>query len=313
MKQCQLALITGGSSNERDVALAGAKAVEEALDPQAYSVTRYDAAKDIDQLVKDRQSIDFAFLVVHGENGEDGRLQGLLDLLDIPYQGSGVLGSAMACNKLAAKHAFACNGLTTPPWLTFEAYSSKLAEELLQQIGLPLVIKPAHGGSSLGMSIVHHKEDIQKACLICLSCGPSGIAEPYIKGREMTCAVWGYEPVQALPVIEIKPGKQFQFFDYAAKYTPGATEEICPAPIPEALTCEIQNAAILAHKTLYCEGYSRSDFILKNDKELFILETNTLPGMTPTSLLPLAAKTAGISFSKLIDGLIQLRLKKNPL
>ncbi|TYT75271.1 D-alanine--D-alanine ligase family protein [Desulfobotulus mexicanus] len=312
MKKLNLALITGGSSNEREVALAGAAAVEAVLDPAVYNISSYDAATDIDRIVQDREKIDFAFLVVHGENGEDGRLQGLLDLLRIPYQGSGVLGSAMACNKPAAKQAFVCSGLTTPPWMTFDAYSTKVEAGLMGKIGLPMVIKPAHGGSSLGMSIVHNEKDIRQACELCLSCGPTGIAEPYIRGREVTCAVWGNDPVEALPVIEIRPGREFQFFDYTAKYTPGATEEICPAPISEALTRKVQEAAILAHNSLYCEGYSRSDFILEGD-DLFILETNTLPGMTKTSLLPLAAKTAGISFAKLIDELIRLRLKKSPL
>ncbi|MDY0162092.1 D-alanine--D-alanine ligase [Desulfobotulus sp.] len=312
MKKIRLALITGGTSNEREVALSGAAAVEAALNPEAYIITRYDAASDIPRLITDRHAIDFAFLVVHGENGEDGRLQGLLDLLHIPYQGSGVLGSALACNKLAAKEIFFSKGLLTPRWETFDRFTPELEALLSEKIGLPLVIKPAHGGSSLGMSIVHEKKDILKACELCLSCGPQGLAEPYIRGRELTCAVWGDDPVEALPVIEIRPGKEFAFFDYTAKYTPGATEEICPAPIPPDTALKVQKAAVLAHKSLYCEGYSRSDFILR-DEELYILETNTLPGMTKTSLLPLAARTAGIPFPKLIDGLIQLRLKKGRL
>lgn len=312
MKKIRLALITGGTSNEREVALAGAKAVEAALNPASYAITRYDAATDLPRLIQNRDEIDFAFLIVHGENGEDGRLQGLLDLLHLPYQGSGVLGSALACNKLAAKDIFRFRGLLTPAWETFDRFTPELEALLVESIGLPMVIKPAHGGSSLGMSIVHEREKIREACELCLSCGPQGLAEPYIQGRELTCAVWGDAPVEALPVIEIRPGKEFAFFDYTAKYTPGATEEICPAPIPPEVALRVQEAAILAHKSLYCEGYSRSDFILRGE-ELYILETNTLPGMTQTSLLPLAARTAGISFSKLIDGLIQLRLKKGRL
>lgn len=309
MKKLRLALITGGTSNEREVALAGAKAVEMALDPERYEVKRFDAASDLSLLAGEKDQIDFAFLVIHGKNGEDGRLQGFLDLLGIPYQGSGVLGSALACDKLTAKELFSRNGILTPPWVAFSSHTKDLTKTLLGKLGLPMVIKPGNGGSSLGMSIVFREEEMEEACRKCLDCGDSGLAEAYIRGRELTCAVLGDQPVEALPVIEIRPGKDFSFFDYTAKYTPGATKEICPAPIPENIRNQVQEMAIQAHTVLRLANYSRSDFILAEDK-VYILETNTLPGMTKTSLLPLAARTAGISFGELIDRLIRLGMEK---
>lgn len=309
MKKIRLALLTGGTSTERDVALAGAEAVEKALDPERYTMERYDTASDLPLLVQKRSEIDFAFLVVHGKNGEDGRLQGFLDLLGIPYQGSGVLGSALACDKLAAKDLFAFHGLLSPPWVAFSRDTKNLAAILLEKLGLPMVVKPGDGGSSLGMSIVFKESELEEACRKSLACSDSGLAESYIRGRELTCAVLGDHPAKALPVIEIKPGRDFSFFDYTAKYTPGATEEICPAPIPEKICEVVQNAAIRAHTLLRCANYSRSDFILSKD-QVYILETNTLPGMTRTSLLPLAAKTAGIPFGQLLDLLIRMGLEK---
>lgn len=309
MKKLRLALITGGTSNEREVALAGAKAVEMTLDPERYLVKRYDAATDLTALAAEKDQIDFAFLVIHGKNGEDGRLQGFLDLLGIPYQGSGVLGSALACDKLVAKELFSRNGILTPPWMTFTRHTKNLTQSLLAGLNLPMVIKPGNGGSSLGMSIVFKEEEVEEACRKCLDCSDSGLAEAYIQGRELTCAVLGDNPVEALPVIEIRPGKDFSFFDYTAKYTPGATEEICPAPIPENIRDQVQQMAVQAHEILRLANYSRSDFIFSEDK-IYILETNTLPGMTKTSLLPLAAKTAGMSFGELIDRLVRLGMEK---
>lgn len=311
MSKLRLALISGGTSNEREVALAGADAVANALNPERYDVTRYDPATDIARIVEDASEIEFAFLVIHGENGEDGRLQGLLDLLGIPYQGSGVLGSALACNKLAAKEIFTAHGLTTPPWRTFTACTPDLPQRLVAELGLPLVIKPADGGSSLGMSIVNTAEEVAAACALCLENGAVGLAERYIKGVELTCAVMGNAAPNALPVIEIVPDTRFTYFDYTAKYTPGATNEICPARIDAATTRKVQELAEQAHRLLHCKGYSRSDFIFM-DNTLYLLETNTLPGMTETSLLPLAARTAGISFPNLIDRLIELRLEEGP-
>ena len=310
MTPIRLALIAGGTSSERDVSLAGANAVFSALDPKRYQVTRYDPATDIARLVADAPDLDFAFLVLHGENGEDGRIQGLLDLLHLPYQGAGVLGSAMAANKRVAKERYAASGIPTPNSRIFSACSETLADQLVESLGLPLVVKPAEGGSSVGMSIVKKKEDVLSACRLALEYDTVALAESFIKGRELTCAVMGNRRLDALPAIEIIPGDGFEFFDYEAKYTPGATNEICPAPIPEEVAQAVQALAIRAHESLELSGYSRTDMILDASGNLHVLETNTIPGMTETSLLPLAAKTAGISFPKLVDRLIALRLEE---
>ncbi len=171
-----------------------------------------------------------------------------------------------------------------------------------------MVIKPVSGGSSIGMSIVKSENSLKDAVDKAFLYDDTILIEKYIKGIELTGGVIGNDDLEALPVIEIVPGESYEFFDYHAKYTPGATSEICPARIDDALTKKAQNYAKTAHKALFCKGYSRTDMIFSGE-ELYILETNTIPGMTRTSLLPLAAKTAGISFSQLLDRLIQLGIK----
>ncbi len=171
-----------------------------------------------------------------------------------------------------------------------------------------MVIKPVSGGSSIGMSVVRSEEELKDAVDKAFGYDDTVLIESYIQGIELTGGVLGNDDLQALPIVEIIPGKSYEFFDYKAKYTKGATEEICPARIDEDLTRKTQYCAKTAHQALCCKGYSRTDMILK-DGNIYVLETNTIPGMTQTSLLPLAAKTAGISFSQLLDRLIELSLE----
>lgn len=306
-----VALLSGGISSEREVSLKSGDQVYAALKPDKYRVIRYDPSTDLSRLVADAPSIDFALIILHGPYGEDGTVQGLLDLLGIPYQGSGVLGSAISMDKLVSKQLYERSGIPTPTYITIHRDDALKAETCLERIGLPLVIKPAKGGSSIGMAIVKTRDRLEPAIREAFNHDDTLMVETYIQGTELTVGVIGNRDLKALPVIEIIPDTQYEFFNYHAKYLPGASREICPARIDEALTEKAQAYAKMAHRALFCEGYSRTDMML-SDRELYILETNTIPGMTETSLLPLAAKTAGIPFSRLLDILIELGIESKP-
>jgi len=211
-------------------------------------------------------------------------------------------------NKLVSKKLYEKAGLPVSPYLTFKSIDVIETRAVVDQLGMPLVIKPVTSGSSIGLSIVKSEDALNAALDKAFAEDHEVLIEAYIKGIELTGGVIGNEELIALPIIEIIPGEAFEFFDYAAKYTPGATQEVCPARIGDAMTAKAQTYAKTAHKALFCKGYSRTDMIL-TDGEIYILETNTIPGMTPTSLLPQAAKAAGISFSRLLDRLIELALE----
>jgi D-alanine-D-alanine ligase len=308
MKKLTIALLSGGISSERDVSIASGNQVYEALDHSRYSVLRYDPKTDLHQLVMDAPKIDAALIILHGPFGEDGTIQGLLDLLDIPYQGSGVLGSALGMNKLASKHLYEKVGLRVPPYMVLGQNDAFDEDGCTRSLGLPLVVKPVGSGSSVGISVVKSKDLLKKAVNDAFAQDEKVLIEAYIDGVELTGGVIGNDQLEALPLIEIVPDKSYEFFDYAAKYTAGATKEICPARINDAMTEKAQETAKTAHQALFCKGYSRTDMILK-DQDIFVLETNTIPGMTATSLLPLAAGKAGISFSRLLDRLIELSME----
>jgi len=305
VKRLRVALIAGGISGEREVSLKSGDAVEKALDPKKYEVKRYDPPDDLGLLLKDSGNIDLALILLHGRFGEDGSMQGLLDLLGIPYVGSGILGSAMAMNKRIAKSVFRLEGLLVADEVLLyrgEPYSS---DQILRRLGASTVVKPASEGSSIGVTICHSKEELLKGIDTAFRHDHEILVERFLNGKELTCCVLGNKSLEALPVIEIVPNTQYAFFDYGAKYTPGATSEICPARISRAQTEEVQSCAIRAHKALQCRDWSRTDMIL-NESKVYVLETNTIPGMTETSLVPLAARTTGMSFSQLVDRLIGL-------
>jgi D-alanine-D-alanine ligase len=305
MQKKTIALISGGISSEREVSLNSGKQVYDALDKSKYEILRYDPKADIPRLVADAGKIDCALIILHGPYGEDGTVQGLLDLLDVPYQGAGVLGSAVAMNKLLSKHLYQMAGLAVPPYALARRGEAVDVDRIVKQLGLPVVVKPVETGSSVGMSIVRDASSLSAAVETALAFGATAMIEAFVTGTEITCGVLGNQNPEALPLIEIIPGDGYEFFDYEAKYQPGATEEICPARIDEQLTRKAQACAITAHQALYCQGYSRTDMIL-DDGTFYILETNTIPGMTATSLFPQSAKAAGISFSQLLDRLIDL-------
>jgi len=310
MEKIRLALLSGGVSSEREVSLNSGKQVFDALDKDKYNITLYDPKTDLKQLVIDADRIDAALIILHGPFGEDGTVQGLLDLLNIPYQGAGVLGSSMAMNKLVAKRLYQGASVPTPSYLSFSMTDKIDLLMVIETLNLPLVVKPACAGSSVGMTIVKEAKDLQDAIKLGFQHDDTLIIEEYIKGIELTCGVLGNEDLEALPVIEIIPGEGHEFFDYKAKYTAGETREICPARIDETITNKVQQLAVKAHQSLFLKGYSRTDMIL-TDQNLSVLETNTIPGMTATSLYPQSAEVAGYSFTKLLDKLISLSIQEH--
>jgi D-alanine-D-alanine ligase len=308
MQKLSLALISGGISSEREVSLNSGKQVYAALDKDKYDILSYDPKTDLGQLVADADRIDAALVILHGTYGEDGTVQGMLDLLDIPYQGAGVLGSALAMNKVVSKRLYALAGLPVLPDVVIQKDEPFVVDDIITQVGLPVVIKPATSGSSIGMTIVKSADELNAAIEKAFRYDHDVLIEKFMNGIEITGGVLGNADPEALPLIEIIPGDGYEFFDYEAKYKAGATKEICPARIDAKLTRKAQGFARTAHQALNCQGYSRTDMILSGE-DLYLLETNTIPGMTATSLFPQAAQAAGYSFSALLDRLVELSLE----
>ncbi len=245
---------------------------------------------------------------MHGPGGEDGTLQGFLDSINLPYQGAGVLGSALAMHKGLSKEIYKNAGLKVPEGkVFFRDENFENIKKYAEKLGYPLVVKPATQGSSVGLSIVKKEEELKPACQKAFEIDNEILLEEYLKGREITVGVLENKP---LPVVEIIP-KFSEIFDYKTKYTPGFAEEICPANLPQEITEKAQKYALKAHKALRLRHYSRTDMIVV-ENEVYVLETNTIPGMTETSLLPLSARVAGYSFEELIQKLLELILKENP-
>ena len=307
-KKLRVALLAGGKSGEREVSLKGAEGVVKALDLTKYDIKRYDPATDMAKLASDANGIDVVFILLHGLFGEDGTVQGFLDLLGLPYQGSGVLGSALAMDKDTAKTLYKVSGLKVPDWAMLSPTDADNPWHVAKKLGLPLVVKPVRQGSSLGMSIAHSEDELAAGIRLAFEYDTEVMAECFVEGREITVGVIGNDRLDPLPLVEIVPGSEHPFFDYQAKYQPGATQEICPADFPNTITQKAQNYALTAHRALKLRGYSRTDMIVDGDN-LWVLETNTIPGMTPTSLLPQAAAAAGLPFDKLLDKLIKLAME----
>lgn len=302
LKCMKIGVLMGGLSAEREVSLKSGGAVLNALLEKGYNAVAIDAGRSLaEDLVSQR--IDCAFVSLHGRYGEDGTVQGMLELLGIPYTGSGVLASALAMDKVFAKKVFASSGLTISPYVVLNAGESFSLQDA--PFGLPLVVKPAREGSSVGVSIVHDISELTSAIAGAFTHDRSILLEKFIKGREIQV---GILDDRAIGTIEIIPKNEF--YDYEAKYTAGKAEHRCPAPLSPALHEKVMAAGTTAHRSLGCSGYSRVDFLVTDEEECYLLEVNTLPGMTALSLFPEIAQYAGIGFADLVEGIACSASKK---
>jgi D-alanine-D-alanine ligase len=288
-KKLRVVVLMGGRSSEREISLLSGKEILANIDKNAYSVSSVEIPKNgnkwIDQLLRLKPNL--VFIALHGTFGEDGSIQGMLEQLGISYTGSGILASAIGMDKILFKKIMRTEKIPVPKDISY----------------IPCFVKPNGEGSSVGASPVFKQNMLKPAIKLAKKFSDDVLVEEYIKGIELTCAVIGNEDPVALPVIEIHPLKA-KFFDYKSKYKINASEEIVPAGISKNMAKKVQELSIKVYKIIGCSGFARVDFILKDNKYPIVLEINTIPGLTKMSLVPKAAKSAGISFSKLIDKII---------
>ena len=308
MKIGKIGVLMGGSSSEREISLKSGKAVYDALSSLGQDVVAIDIKTDDpgeNVRLLSSKGIDCAFLALHGRFGEDGTIQVILENMKIPYTGSGVLASKLAMDKVSSREIFKKGNLLVPASKIINKASYQSAAGLKLDLGDHLVVKPATQGSSIGLSIIDKRQGLDAALDLAFKFDDRAIVEEYIKGREMTVGILNDS---ALPVIEIIP--KHAFFDFEAKYKAGLTEYVVPAKIDKKIAKKIQASALSAHKLLGCFGCSRVDLILDGKGLVFVLEVNTIPGMTSTSLLPKAAGKINIKFEDLCMKLIKLAYEK---
>lgn len=288
----KVAVLMGGRSAEREISLKSGQAVLAALQRQQVDAHAFDPTeRSLENLQRD--GFDRAFIILHGRYGEDGSVQGALDLMDLPYTGSGVLGSALAMDKWRTKLVWQAAGISTPAFVMLNADSD--FQTVVDQLGLPLIVKPVSEGSTIGLSKVEDQQAFEAAYQLAVQHDPLVMAEQFVRGAELTVGILGDTP---LPLVRIDVAEGL--YDYQAKYFSNDTRYTCPVNLSAELTLQLQNMALRAHQLLGCTGWGRVDLILDDKEQPFFLETNTTPGMTDHSLVPMAAKAAGISFDELV-------------
>lgn len=300
----RIGVLMGGMSSEREVSLASGGAVLDALRTKGYDAVGIDVGRDVAERLR-QEEVAVAFNSLHGKFGEDGAIQGLLEVLGIPCTGSGILASAMGMNKIVSKTLFRTVGLQVGPYRVVDRGDREGLAAARGTIGFPLVVKPSCEGSSVGVSLVRAEQEYNAAAELAFTYDREILVEKYVAGMEVQVGVLGS---RALGAIEIVP--KDTFYSYKAKYEQGGSEHFYPARIPEELYRRVLDAGLMAHRVLGCSGYSRVDFIIDRDGVPFILEVNTLPGMTATSLLPEIARGSGIGFPELVEEILGLALKE---
>lgn len=325
IKKLKIGVLMGGLSSEHDVSLATGQNVIDNLDRSKYEPVAIKISKDKKWFLNGRltneakafRSCDIVFNALHGTFGEDGRVQALMEYHGARYTGSGICGSALAMDKLRSREIFKLSGLQVPKTLKIrrgDNYQALLNVFVGKVTNLPVVVKPCSNGSSVGVHIVHDQNQLEKAIKTVFRLDGKVLIEEFIEGKEVTCGVlenFDNRSVAALPVTEIVPKKGHAFFNYTAKYKDGHSDEITPARLDEETANKIQEIAVKAHQILGCKAYSRTDMIIgksldsaRDEHVVYVLETNTLPGLTSASLLPKAAQVAGLTFSQLLDRII---------
>jgi len=306
----KIGVLMGGESSEKDISIRSGLAIYQGLQESGYTAVPIDISKDIVNALK-KEKIKFAFLALHGGIGENGAIQGMLEVLGIPYTGSGVLASALAMDKEASKKIFIYHGLPVAPFIVLsrqtkgKAQKTGLPQLPAVEFPLPWVVKPVAEGSSIGVSIVKAEEDLPSCIEKAFSFDRRVMVEKFIPGKEVHIGVLGN---RVLGGVEVRPS--LEFYNYEAKYTSGLTDYIIPPEIDETTYEKAKDIALKAHLALGCSGVSRVDLRIDGDNMPYILEVNTLPGMTTTSLLPKIAKSSGLSFNDLIEEIMRLALKE---
>lgn len=306
-RTAKVAVVMGGNSAERDISIASGAGVMRALQSLGYDARSLDFDERFVEAIRELKP-DVAFNALHGPGGEDGHVQALLEYLCVPYTGSGVEASALAMDKHLTKKLLAGEGLPTAAWDLFDLSGGTLPL-LPGSLDLPLVVKPRFEGSALGVAIVRTHEQWTVAMLSASKTYAQILAEEYVAGREFTAAVLGEE---ALPIVEILANRD-EFYSFDAKYQPGGSTHVAPARIDDDLAARLQMLALSAHRLLGLRDYSRTDFIVSTDLRPYILEINSLPGLTPTSLFPDACAPVGMTFEALIDRLVGYALARGEL
>ena len=305
----RVVVLAGGSSLERGVSLRSGARVEDALRSLGHEVALLDPGADLVRRLKEERP-EVAFVALHGPGGEDGTVQELLEILDVPYTGPGVAACVRSMDKVAAKHDLRAAGLPTPDWVAFNATAFRelgaadALEEIEARLGFPLVVKPARQGSSLGVEFAPSRAEVPEALVAAFSYDDRVLLERYVKGRELAVGILDGEP---LPIVEAIP-KQEDFFNFEARYEIGRTEYVCPARLTEDETAAVQDAARRTWEVLGCEGFARVDLMLGDGPQ--VLEVNSIPGLTDTSLFPQAAEAAGLSFEELCARIVELSLDR---
>ena len=292
-KPKKIAVLMGGPGEEKDVSLKSGQAIIKALNHNGYDVTSIILDTKLEKLVKELLSVDLVFLGLHGNIGENGTIQGFLDALGIIYTGSGPLSSAICMDKNISKIIAKNNGIMTPKW--------KLCNTAIHdaKMNYPVIVKPNGQGSTVGLQIAHNESELKPALEYAFNYDNSVLVEEYIQGRELTVMLIDGK---AQPVCEIIPSHEF--YDYECKYTAGMSKYICPAEIDDNISNYVKKISENLFDLLKCENYSRADFRMDDQNKFWFLEMNTLPGMTDTSLAPMSALAAGISFNELIDKIV---------
>lgn len=306
LTNARIGVLMGGRSTEREISLRTGRAVHRALLRRGYDAVAIDADASVLQQLREKK-VDVAFLALHGPGGEDGTIQGLLEVIGMPYTGSGVRASAMAMHKPTAKALMACYGIPVPPGTVVRAGRQGAGRTRVPPTGLrwPVVVKPAAQGSTIGVAIVRRASDWAAALRRAQAFDQEAVVEAYVAGREIAVSVLDGA---ALPAIEIvAPGG---FYDYEAKYEKGRTQYLCPAPLSSTVRRRVQDLAVRAYQVIGCEGAARVDFRVTRQGRPYVLEINTIPGMTETSLLPKAAARAGIDYESLTERILQSALAR---
>ena len=307
----KVAVLAGGSSFERQVSLRSGARVEDALERLGHDVVAIDAGNDLIRRLRDERP-DVAFVAMHGRDGEDGTVQELLEILAIPYTGSGVPACVRAMDKVLTKHGLIEAGIPTPEFFAFNqtAFRELGAADALpaieERLAFPIVVKPSSQGSALGIKFARTAADVPSALVSAFSYDAKVLLERYVKGRDLAVSILhSPDGPTALPIVEAVPtGGEDEFYDFQARYEIGRTEFTCPAELADGITDRAQELALRTYELLGCYGFGRVDLMLDEAGELFVLEANPIPGLTETSLLPQAAETAGIGFDDLVGRIL---------